>query len=164
VKKWIAVDKDYSVGEFRVKLLGWQTERRFAVVCEVVRESRDSVGRKLIDVPGYVFRIFVTHRDDSAEQIWRDYNQRFRHGEPDRAELRHDPGADRFCRRSSSLPRRRSGPSYCYSIYCRSSSRLQDCRAIVSRLRRGLRFLLAAQSWDVVDGVWCFICPRAGVV
>ena len=31
------------------------------VVRELVREGRDSVGRKLIDVPGYTFRIFVQH-------------------------------------------------------------------------------------------------------
>src|SRR3954466_6454599 len=60
VEQWRALDEAYSVGEFRLKLLGWQTERRFVVIREVVREGRDSVGRKLIDVPGYVFRIFVT--------------------------------------------------------------------------------------------------------
>src|SRR6266481_3631017 len=33
-------------------------------------------GRKLIDLPGYVFRVFVTSRSDSALEIWRDYNGR----------------------------------------------------------------------------------------
>jgi hypothetical protein len=32
----------------------------YAVVRERIREDRDSVGRKLIDVPGYTFRLFVT--------------------------------------------------------------------------------------------------------
>jgi hypothetical protein len=36
----------------------------------------DSVGRKLIDVPGYTFRIFVTSRGEAPEQIWRDYHRR----------------------------------------------------------------------------------------
>ena len=76
VEQWRALDEAYSVGEFRLKLFGWQTERRFVVVREVVREGRDSVGRKLIDVPGYVFRIFVTTHTETPEEIWRDYNRR----------------------------------------------------------------------------------------
>ncbi len=51
---WQQLDEAYAAGEFRVKLWGWQTERRFVVIREVVREGRESVGRKLIDVPGYV--------------------------------------------------------------------------------------------------------------
>jgi hypothetical protein len=35
-----------------------------------------AVGRKLIDVPGYVFRVFVTNRSDAALEVWRDYNGR----------------------------------------------------------------------------------------
>ena len=55
-----------------MKLLGWQIERRFVVIREVVLEGRDSVGRKLIDVPGYVFRIFVTtHTMEEAERCTR---------------------------------------------------------------------------------------------
>ena len=44
VEQWRALDEAYSVGEFRLKLFGWQTERRFVVVREVVQEGRDSVG------------------------------------------------------------------------------------------------------------------------
>src|SRR3954463_761093 len=32
VEQWRALDEAYSVGEFRLKLLGWQTERRFGVI------------------------------------------------------------------------------------------------------------------------------------
>jgi hypothetical protein len=77
-------------------LFGWQTERRFVVVREVVREGRDHVGRKLIDVPGYVFRIFVTTQTETPEEIWRDYNPRS-DMENRIAELEHDLGADGFC-------------------------------------------------------------------
>ncbi len=89
VEQWRALDEAYSVGEFRLKLFGWQTERRFVVVREVVREGRDSVGRKLIDVPGYVFRIFVTAHTETPEEIWRDYNRRS-DMENRIAELKHD--------------------------------------------------------------------------
>jgi mono/diheme cytochrome c family protein len=96
VEQWRALDEAYSVGEFRLQLLGWQTERRFVVIREVVREGRDSVGRKLIDVPGYVFRIFVTTHTEAPEEIWREYNLRS-DMENRIAELKHDLGADGFC-------------------------------------------------------------------
>jgi hypothetical protein len=38
------------------------------------RTNNAAVGRKLIDLPGYVFRVFVTNRRDSAPEIWRDCN------------------------------------------------------------------------------------------
>jgi VWFA-related protein len=42
------LDDDYAAGEFRLRLHGWDAERRFVVIREKVREGRDSVGRKLI--------------------------------------------------------------------------------------------------------------------
>ena len=63
---------------------------------ERLREGRDSVGRKLIDVPGYTFRVFVTSSTEAPLQIWRDYNRRA-DMENRIAELKHDLGADGFC-------------------------------------------------------------------
>ena len=96
VDQWTNLDDDYAVGEFRLRLLGWQVERRFVVIRERVREGRDSVGRKLIDVPGYTFRVFVTSLADAPQEIWRDYNQRA-DMENRISELKHDLGADGFC-------------------------------------------------------------------
>ena len=96
VEQWVALDDYFAVGEFRLKLHGWNVERRFVVIRERVRESRDSVGRKLIDVPGYTFRLFVTSWDAPAEEIWRDYNRRA-DMENRIAELKNDLGADGFC-------------------------------------------------------------------
>jgi DNA-directed RNA polymerase subunit N (RpoN/RPB10) len=96
VEQWTMLDDDYAVGEFRLKLHGWSVERRFAVIREQVREGRDSVGRKLIEVPGYTFRVFVTSCADPAEEIWRGYNRRA-DMENRIAELKHDLGADGFC-------------------------------------------------------------------
>jgi hypothetical protein len=77
VVRWRALDENYSVGDFRLKLCG----------CK---------GRKLIDVPGYTFRVFVTTRSNAEEEIWRDYN---RHANMENriAALKHGLGADRFC-------------------------------------------------------------------
>jgi DNA-directed RNA polymerase subunit N (RpoN/RPB10) len=96
VEQWTMLDDDYAVGEFRLQLHGWSVERRFAVIREQVREGRDSVGRKLIEVPGYTFRVFVTSCADAPEEIWRGYNRRA-DMENRIAELKHDLGADGFC-------------------------------------------------------------------
>lgn len=96
VAHWRALDENFSVGQFRLQLCGWELARRFVVVREREREHRGSKGRKLIDVPGYTFRVFVTTRCDAEEEIWRDYNRRA-DMENRIAELKHDLGADRFC-------------------------------------------------------------------
>lgn len=98
VEQWTALDTHFAVGEFRLRLFPWQIARRFVVVRERLREKRESPGRKLIDVPGYTFRIFVTNCHDAPEQIWRDYNRRA-DMENRIAELKHDLAADRFCMR-----------------------------------------------------------------
>jgi hypothetical protein len=96
VTEWRALDATYSVGEFQLKLWGWDRERRFVVVREEIRESKPSLGRKLIQVPGYTFRIFVTNLPDPPEEIWRDYNQRAC-VEQRIEELKSDLAADDFC-------------------------------------------------------------------
>lgn len=96
IEKWTEIDANYAAGQFCLKLHGWNTERRFVVIRERVRESRASVGRRLIDVPGYTFRIFVTNRTDAPEDSWRDYNRRA-DMENRIAELKHDLNADHFC-------------------------------------------------------------------
>jgi len=96
VTQWTALDDYFAVGEFRLKLHGWSVERRFVVIREREREERDSVGRKLIDVPGYTFRVLVTSCVQAPEEIWRDYNRRA-DMENRIAELKHDLGADGFC-------------------------------------------------------------------
>src|SRR5579863_7064735 len=96
VEHWTSLDDDYAVGQFRLQLCGWELARRFVVVRERERERRGTKGRKLMDVPGYTFRVFVTTRSDAEEEIWRDYNRRA-DMENRIAELKHDLAADRFC-------------------------------------------------------------------
>ena len=54
------------------------------------------MGRKLFDVPGYAFRVFVTSLSCSPEEVWRDYNKRA-DIEKRIGELKYDLAADDFC-------------------------------------------------------------------
>ena len=96
IQDWRVVDEHYAVGQFSAKLLGWAVERRFVVVRETVREGKEAVGRKLIDVPGYTFRIWVTNRPDDPLVLWRDYNGRATI-EQRIEELKNDLATDDFC-------------------------------------------------------------------
>jgi Transposase DDE domain group 1 len=99
ISDWQSADATYSVSEFRFKLWNWQTFRRFVVVREQIQPKKAAVGRKLIDAPGYTFRIFVTNRNDAVLEIWRDYNGRAV-VECRIDELKNELAADRFCLRS----------------------------------------------------------------
>jgi hypothetical protein len=96
ITEWRQLDGDYAVGQCRVQLMGWRVARRLVVIRERIREDAASVGKKLIDVPGYTYRVFVTNLEAVEEDIWRDYNQRA-DMENRIAELKHDLAADRFC-------------------------------------------------------------------
>jgi len=96
VTVWRALDEHYAVGEFSLQLWNWDRPRRFVVIREQLRAERASLGRKLLDVPGYTFRVFVTNCTLPPEEIWRDYNRRA-DMENRIAELKHDLAADDFC-------------------------------------------------------------------
>jgi len=96
IVQWRALDAHYSVSEFPLQLWGWLGPRRFVVIREQGRAERASLGRKLLDVPGYTFRLFVTNLAAPPEEIWRDYNRRA-DMENRIAELKHDLAADDFC-------------------------------------------------------------------
>lgn len=99
INRWQALDGLYALSEFQFKLWNWKSPRRFVVVREEIQPKRAAVGRKLIELPGYVFRVFVTNRSDSALEIWRDYNRRA--GVECRIdELKNELAADHFCLRS----------------------------------------------------------------
>ncbi len=66
------------------------------VIREQLRAERPSLGRKLLDVPGYTFRVFVSNLALPPEELWRDYNRRA-DMENRIAELKHDLAADDFC-------------------------------------------------------------------
>ena len=100
LRQWSEIEGgNYAVGEFTYQLWGWKKPRRFIVVRERVREKKMAVGRKLLEVPGYTFRIFVTNRHEDAVTLWRDYNKRAT-VEQRIEELKADLAADGFCMKS----------------------------------------------------------------
>ena len=98
IRAWTEVDEDYAVGVFFAKLQGWDRQRRFVVIRERIREDKDAVGRKLFEVPGYTFRIFVTNRSEDPLELWRDYNKRAVI-EQRIEEIKAEMHADGFCMR-----------------------------------------------------------------
>jgi hypothetical protein len=96
LKTWRPLDENYAVGEVSLQLFGWSKRRRFVVVRERVREGKTAVGRRLLEVPGYTYRIFVTNRTDAPEGIWRDYRGRACI-EQRIEELKNDLSAGGFC-------------------------------------------------------------------
>jgi hypothetical protein len=91
-----ALGEHYAAGEFFLQLFGWDRPRRFVVIRERLRAERPSLGRKLLDVPGYTLRVFVSNLALPPEELWRDCNHRA-DMENRIAELKHDLGADDFC-------------------------------------------------------------------
>lgn len=96
VSEWEPLDDNYAAGEFRLQLFGWDRARRFVAIRERLRQEKRSPGRRLLEVPGYTFRLFVTSCSASPAEIWRDYNQRA-DLEKRIGELKYDLAADDFC-------------------------------------------------------------------
>ena len=67
VPTWKTLDGSFSVGEFRVQLLGWERARRFVGVRELVREGRNGVG---FHTPSYADLIYTfAKRTDVRDHI-----------------------------------------------------------------------------------------------
>jgi hypothetical protein len=145
----------------RQTLHGWAVERRFVVVRELVREDRDSVGRKLIDVPGYTFRVFVTSCAEAPEEIWRDYKRRA-DMENRIAELKHDLGADGFCMQQFFATEAAFRAVLPLFNLLAEFKRAAVCQAIVNRPRFELRFLPAERFPVVPSAIWWSTCRKVG--
>ena len=93
VRTWHQVEAGSAVGEFHWQAPTWSQPRRFVVVRLTLRDPQE---RRLLEVPGYEYRVFVTDRSEPPEWIWRHYDQRAAI-EPRFSELKRDLGADDFC-------------------------------------------------------------------
>jgi hypothetical protein len=93
LQEWTALDPNTSVSEFTLQMPFWSVPRRFIVVR--VRLP-DPHYQRLLAIPGYDFRVFVTNRTERPAWLWHHYNQRAAI-EPRFSELKEDLGADDFC-------------------------------------------------------------------
>lgn len=95
LQDWAPVDGKTAVSEFTLQMPAWTRPRRFIVVrCRLP----DPHYQRLLEVPGYDFRVFVTNRTESPTWLWHHYDQRAAI-EPRFSELKEDLGADDFCLR-----------------------------------------------------------------
>ena len=95
IREWQRLDDTTEVAEFDWQMPAWTRPRRFVVVR---LRLPDPAERRLLDVPGYDFRVFVTNRSEPPQWIWHHYDQRAAI-EPRFSELKSDLGADDFCLR-----------------------------------------------------------------
>lgn len=67
-----------EVAEVWHRELGWDRERRLILVRHRVEEKERPGGKKLLDVPGYLFQAFVTNLPATVPpiEVWRQYNPR----------------------------------------------------------------------------------------
>lgn len=75
-REWQRIDEHHDVAEFRVQLMHWSKPLRFVAIRERVRQEQSSLGRTLIEVPGFTFRVWATNRNNPPMDIWREYNGR----------------------------------------------------------------------------------------
>lgn len=93
IEQWTQIEAKTAISEFTLQLPAWSQPRRFIVVRY---RLPDPQYRRLLDVPGYDFRVFVTTRTESAQWLWHHYDERAAI-EPRFSELKTDLGADDFC-------------------------------------------------------------------
>lgn len=93
LRNWTVVNATTSLSEFTLQMPAWSAARRFVVVRLRLPDPQE---HRLLDVPGYDFRVFVTNRTEPAQWLWQHYDQRAAI-EPRFSELKEDLGADDFC-------------------------------------------------------------------
>jgi Transposase DDE domain group 1 len=90
---WTTVAPGAEVAEFTEQLPAASRPRRFLAVR---LRLPDPTEQRLLAVPGYDYRIFVTNRSEDPEWLWHHYDERAAI-EPRFSELKSDLGADDFC-------------------------------------------------------------------
>lgn len=65
-----------TVAEILHQEKGWSRARRLVVARHEIKEKKRAGGRKLLEVPGYLFQALVTNTTHDPLAVWRDYNGR----------------------------------------------------------------------------------------
>jgi DDE family transposase len=97
---WRAVARGIEVADFEVSLPNWKAvKRRFVCLRQEISERPQASGRRLIDCPGYSYRVMVTSVPYAAEVVTRMYGGRA-DSENRIKELKEDLSLDTFCLKS----------------------------------------------------------------
>jgi hypothetical protein len=99
-KAWRSVARGIEVADLEVSLPNWKTvKRRFVCLRQEIVERPQASGRRLIDCPGYTYRVMVTSVPYGAEIVTRMYAGRA-DSENRIKELKEDLSLDTFCLKS----------------------------------------------------------------
>jgi hypothetical protein len=97
---WRAVARGIEVADLEVSLPNWKgVKRRFVCLRQEISERPEASGRRLIDCPGYSYRVMVTSVRYAAEVVSRMYAGRA-DSENRIKELKADLSLDSFCLKS----------------------------------------------------------------
>lgn len=97
---WRTVARGIEVADLEVSLPNWKnTKRRFVCLRQEISERPEARGRRLIDCPGYSYRVMVTSVPYAAEVVTRMYAGRA-DSENRIKELKEDLSLDTFCLKS----------------------------------------------------------------
>ena len=100
VTAWRVVARGVEVADLEVSLPNWKAvKRRFVLLRQEISERPEARGRRLIDCPGYTYRVMVTSVPYAAEVISRMYAGRA-DSENRIKELKEDLSLDTFCLKS----------------------------------------------------------------
>jgi hypothetical protein len=99
-RAWRVVAKGVEVADIEVSLPNWKAvKRRFVCLRQEIAERPEARGRRLIDYPGYSYRVMVTSVAYAAEVVSRMYVGRA-DSENRIKELKEDLSLDTFCLKS----------------------------------------------------------------
>ena len=97
---WRVVARGIEVADLEVSLPNWKAvKRRFVCLRQEIAERPEATGRRLIDCPGYTYRVMVTSVPYAAEVVSRMYGGRA-DSENRIKELKEDLSLDTFCLKS----------------------------------------------------------------
>jgi hypothetical protein len=74
LKDWVDVGRGIAVSEMKYQAQGWHCSRRLVAVRHTI--GLKSSGRFLLDVPGYMYSIYVTNLELAPAEVWRLYHGR----------------------------------------------------------------------------------------
>ena len=99
-RAWRVVGRGVEVADLEVSLPNWKAvKRRFVCLRQEIAERPEARGRRLIDYPGYTYRVMVTSVPYAAEVVSRMYVGRA-DSENRIKELKEDLSLDTFCLKS----------------------------------------------------------------